>query len=324
VTFLFKSPCAPLPHPLVPLCLRVFVSRLLFFLIVVFACCVFSHDGPEHVIEELTLQLEQKKSADLYHKRAIEYRQLSEYKKAITDLREALKINPRHFEARLELAQVLITVRKTDEALKVLRIALAAEQSAAKRLAIFGALALAYDAAGDVAAAIHYCASALELAPDDLDLLLLRSELFWRAGAYQRRAEDLESAFRRTGSAILRADWIDAMLDAGHFSAVKSDIEKEIAESRLKSAWLIRRARCSAAESNSAASHGDISAALLELDSRIRPHQPDTSLLLQRAHARALSADKARAQADLKAAARAGAAPHGLARISSIIKNMKR
>jgi hypothetical protein len=135
----------------------------------------------------------------------------------------------------------------------------------------------------------------------------------------KRRAEELAAAARESGSAVLRIEWLDALIDAGDFQAALPEVDKELSECRLRSAWLIRRARCLLAAKNISAAQADLREALAELNTRIAADNPDAALLLSRAHAFALLGNKQPAEQTLRAAAQAGAEPFELARVTKLV-----
>src|SRR5689334_20380026 len=68
---------------------------------------VVAHDGPDEVIERLTLKMQrQGRSAELLYQRATEYRTLGKLRQAEVDLNDALRRSPKHFAAWLELSRI--------------------------------------------------------------------------------------------------------------------------------------------------------------------------------------------------------------------------
>ena len=68
-------------------------SLLCVLSVLFFPCSSFSHDGPEHDIEELTAQIEKEgASADLLLQRAIEYLVIKKTAEAIRDLEQAQEL----------------------------------------------------------------------------------------------------------------------------------------------------------------------------------------------------------------------------------------
>jgi hypothetical protein len=84
-----------------------------------------------------------------------------------------------------------------------------------------------------------------------------------------------------------------------------------LSESRWQSSWLIRRARARQKLGETAAAKKDLQAAIVEINTRLRPERPDVTLLVDRGLAHALLGNVRAAQADL-AAARAASADRAL------------
>ncbi len=92
------------------------------------------------------------------------------------------------------------------------------------------------------------------------------------------------------------------------------EIQKEIDSSRYKGSWLIRRARVYLHERKNTEAAADLSAALTEVESRIRPERPDLSLVCDRALIHALQGRREEAATAL-AEAKARGADHWMTRI---------
>ena len=69
-------------------------------------------------------------------------------------------------------------------------------------------------------------------------------------------------------------------------------IETELADSRIKSSWLIRRARVQLGLGKKAEAERDLRDALKEIGGRLNPKVPDASLLLGKALAHELLGEK--------------------------------
>jgi hypothetical protein len=140
-----------------------------------------------------------------------------------------------------------------------------------------------------------------------LDLYLFRAEAQRRLGKHEDRIRDLAAAQDRLKSYVLRIAWIEALIDAGHTSEALPEIEREIATSRYRASWLIRRARCRLHDKENAGAAADLEAALAELESRIRPERPDLSLACDRALVWALQGKREAAAKELADAKARGA-----------------
>ncbi|HYG78233.1 MAG TPA: hypothetical protein VEK08_24735 [Planctomycetota bacterium] len=289
-------------------------------LAVVFAIVLrplLAHDSPEHVIEQLTELLAREPAPDLLTQRAMHYRLLREFEKASGDIESALALRPDYYPAQLERVKLLIAEEKYSNAAAAASASLALRSDGEQRFVLLSLRAQALSTCGRHTEALADCSSLLESRPDDVEILLLRANLRWRAGQLRQSAAELSEAFALTGAAVLQEEWIETLLDCGEFAAARETIEKELSESRLKSTWLIRRARCQRGD----AVRNDLARAIAEIDLRLRPERPDLQLLLERAHATALLGLRAEAERSLKAAMSAGANGICVARVKAALEN---
>ena len=269
----------------------------------------FGHDSPEHVIEKLTATMsEQGKSADLLWRRAAEYRELGALESAASDLREAIALTPDFLVARADLGRVQLRQGNSALALQTLNKAVSAAGDEASRAPLYLVRAEVLADCGELADATADCERAIEATPGpEPDWYLLRGQLLLRLGKAREAATGLKQGFDQTGSVVLEAEWIDAMLDAGQARAALERIEPLLAESRCQSGWLIRRARARLALDQTARARGDLHAAVTEINERLNPARPEMNLLLDRGLALALLGDTSGAGCDLAAARKAGA-----------------
>lgn len=268
-----------------------------------------AHDSPEHGVEQVTARLEREgRHADLLCERARYYRELGRLPEAEADLAAAWAAEPGHLEAANTLARVQFHRGQPRQALATLDRALTRAETDAARTPLLLTRAEVRAAQGDAAAALADCDRAFAGAGEpELDWYLLRAQLQLRAGRAAAAAAGLRRGFEQTGNAVLEAEWIEALIDAGEARAALDRIEGPLAESRWRSSWLLRRARARLALGDTSRARGDAHAALRELDTRLQTPRPDPSLLLDRGLAHALLGDKAAARRDLDAARAAGA-----------------
>jgi tetratricopeptide (TPR) repeat protein len=251
---------------------------------------------------------EQGKSADLLWRRATEHRELGALESAASDLREAIALQPEFLTARADLGRVQLRQGKTALALETLNEAVLVASDEASRAPLFLTRAEVHAERGELAAAGADCERAIGACPaPEPDWYLLRGQILLRLGKAPEAAAGLKQGFDQTGSAVLEAEWIDAMLDAGMARAALERIEPPLAESRCQSSWLIRRARARLALGQSARARGDLHSAVTEINGRLSPARPEMTLLLDRGLALALLGDTAGASDDLAAARKAGA-----------------
>ena len=251
---------------------------------------------------------EKGRSADLLWRRATEHRELGALESAASDLREAIALKPDFLVARADLGRVQLRQGKSALALETLNEAVSAAADEASRATLYLTRAEIHADRGELADAAADCDRAIAVCPSpEPDWYLLRGEVLLRLGKAQDAAAGLKQGFDQTGNAVLEAEWIDAMLDAGRARAALERIEPQLAESRCQSSWLIRRARARLTLGQTARARGDLHAAVTEINERLSPSHPEMSLSLDRGLALALLGDSAGASRDLAAARKAGA-----------------
>lgn len=251
---------------------------------------------------------EQGKSADLLWRRAAEHRELGALEAAAGDLREAIALKPDFLAARADLGRVQLRQGKTALALETLNAAVSAASDEASRAPLYLTRAEIHADRGELADAAADCDRAIGAGSGaEPDWYLLRGEMLLRLGKAREAAAGLKQGFDQTGSAVLEAEWVDALLDAGQARAALELIEPPLAQSRCQSSWLIRRARARLALGQTARARGDLHAAVTEINQRLSPTRPGMSLLLDRGLALALLGDTTGAGRDLAAARKAGA-----------------
>jgi hypothetical protein len=133
----------------------------------------------------------------------------------------------------------------------------------------------------------------------DTKIDLLYAEILLDLERPADAAAALKGAWKRTNSIVLRNNWIDTALTAKQTKEVLPLIEKELRSSRLRSSWLIRRARALLVLGDKEAAHVDLRAALQEINPRLNPAQPDLTLIADRGLIHALLGNTALAKRDL-------------------------
>lgn len=262
-----------------------------------------AHHAPEEIIAEISRRIDRGDGSAVDHfARAGEYRILGRHAEAAADYRAALALLPSMSEAHRELARLAAALGETalaeaeDEARSAVRLAVPGRPRAVSWIV----LAEILEAGGRPAEAVAACGEAVAEHPaGDVDWFLLRSRCQAQLGLAEERVRDLVSAQKRIPAAVLRVEWIDALMDAGDWRGALPEIERELSESRLRSAWLIRRARVFRATHRPDEAMRDLEAALMEIDSRLHPQRPDPGLLADRGVACALLGDGEGARAAL-------------------------
>jgi tetratricopeptide (TPR) repeat protein len=276
-----------------------------------------AHDSPEHVISGLTARIEaEPRRADLYWRRATEYRVLGRLEEAAQDLRQALKFQRDYLPALADLSRVQLGLHKKRQALATINRALALVSDEAGRAPLRMLRAEILSEAGDWRAALADCDAAIRQAGDqEVDWYLTRSQIHYRLGRVDLAVAGLKEGIERTGNAVLEVEYVEALIDAGQFKEASEKIGPFLQESRWQSAWLIRRARVRLARGEISDAQADLLAALQELGRRLNSSQRDSTLVLERGMAYALLGDIALAKRDFKTAKQSGADPVGLHRL---------
>jgi tetratricopeptide (TPR) repeat protein len=282
------------------------------------------HDSPEHVIESLTARLEAEPTrADLYWRRATEHRVLGQLKEAERDLRKALKLNPSYLAALTDLSRVQLARGSRRAALRSIDRALSQAESEEQRAPLRMVKADIYADGGQYQKALAECERALPHASGlESEWYLTRSQLQFRLGHFLDAATGLREGFERTGSGVLEAAWIEALIDGGSFDEAAAKISAVLEDCRWRSTWLIRRARVRLGLGDVSAAHGDLLAAINELNERLTAPHPSPELLADRALAYALAGDTLLARQDLSRARSLGAEQSTLHRVQvALAKN---
>ncbi len=279
-----------------------------------------AHDSPEHVIEHLTARMDREgRSAELLYRRACEYRALGKMLPAERDLHEALKLQDDFLPAITELSEVQLAQGHADKALVTVEHALQKTVMREDQAALWIIRSDIRVSLEEFEAALADCQLACAERPDQVDWQLKRSYLRSQLAQHGQRADELKAGYEQTQSAVLKIEWVEALIDSGQVQAALAEIETELADCRWKSSWLLRRARAQDGLSNHSAAIDDLRAAILELDERINPKRPDPSLLSDRGLAYALLGARKAATRDLSAARAAGANPWMLTRLEHVL-----
>ena len=278
-----------------------------------------AHDSPEHVVEDLTRAMErQGASAELLYRRACEYRVLGRLEKCAEDLHAALRSDPAHLPARLELGRQQLAQQQLDAALQTCQKAHASATGQAKRAQVHMLRGKVHLAAGQNKQALAECRTACQLMPTEIDWQLQYSRLLWDLGRHTARLAALEEACRANPSVVLKIERIEAELDAGSSPETLAEIEHHLANTRWRSSWLIRRARARQQQDQGTAARADLRAAIAEITQRLSPSRPDPSLLVDRGFAHALLGNFHAARIDLSTARTLQADPWSLRRLAAL------
>lgn len=270
-----------------------------------------AHHDVDTEITRFTERIESgERTAELFYRRATKYRILHKSIEAEADLRCALECAPSFTPAHRELARLLAAQGKPAAAMVAARDAIDGSVTDSERAAGLILLARLQSQNKQARSALRSCEDAFLLRPSgEVDWYLLHAELLGTLGRPAEGATILRTGHVATHSIVLRNAWIDALLDTGRLDTVFPIIERELATSRLKSSWFLRRARAHLLAKRRSAAENDLHACLLELGPRIHPSHPDLTLIADRGLANALLGRLDAARADLLHAQTAGVDP---------------
>ena len=271
----------------------------------------WANPGHEVTVAEITAQIAQSPAMpELYFQRAWNYREMGRMAEARADWETTLKLDPGFLPASRELARQDALEGHLEAGIARLRQAMAAAPAdqAFHRPGCSSVLAELLLKLGKNDQALAEINEGILAAPDLLlDLCLLRSEAQRRLGQHGERVRDLAAAMVQLRSFVVKTKWYDALIDAGRGAEILTEVDQEIANTRYHAAWLIRRARIRLKAGEKDAAAGDLRAAATEIESRLRPENPDLSLICDRGVIRALQGNLSAAHADLTLARQSGA-----------------
>ncbi len=266
-----------------------------------FIAALMAHTGPEQEIEELSDRLSKEgESADLFLQRSIEYQVLGKYAEAAKDLERASIFDPKSVTIQRELSRAYFNTGKTNEALQTVSHAVESAPSGPDQASLLILRAQFLQARKENKKAAEDADHAIGQDPANVEWYLFRSHLQARLKLKQERLAGLDEGIKATGGGVLEAERVDALIDNGQHDLALEKIESEIADSRWKSSWLIRRARVRIAQGKKKDAEPDLSVAIAELNRRINPAWPDPSLLADRGSAFELTGNKEGARKDFE------------------------
>ncbi|MBI1841158.1 MAG: hypothetical protein HYR88_09935 [Verrucomicrobia bacterium] len=268
-----------------------------------------AHEGPEVDIQELTDAIKATgETADLLLQRAIEYRVLGKMSEALRDLEEAARLESYGLPISRELAKVQFGLGKTNEAIDTVTKAVGGKSlEATDRANLLILRSGFYQARSEYKKSIEDANQAIQLYDLNPEWYLQRSALQLAANLPKERLAGIEAGIGRTGAGVLDVEKIEALLDDKQFSAALPLIDKEIESSRIRSSWLIRRAKAHFGLGSNDRARADLKEAFDEIQPRIQLAAPDVSLLIDRATIHELLGEKELARTSYELARDAGA-----------------
>jgi tetratricopeptide (TPR) repeat protein len=284
--------------------MNISIRSVAFFAVFLAAATLLrAHDGPEHDIEELTERIAKEgESADLLLQRAIEYQVIRKTGEAVKDLERAIQLEPDSAAIQRELGRAYFSSGKTNEALRVVTRGIDGDAKDADRASLLMVRAEVLRARKEHKKALEDADEAILAHPNNVEWYLYRSQLQYALKLKPERVRGLEDGIKETGSGVLLREWIDALIENNQHALALDKIESELNSSRLRSSWLIRRAKVRRATGQADAAKADLEAAMKELNGRINSTSTDPSLLADRGLTYDLLGDKESARKDYTAA----------------------
>jgi tetratricopeptide (TPR) repeat protein len=258
-----------------------------------------AHDGPEHVIEALTVQMKQEgASASLLYRRAVEYRALSKLDRAAEDLQAAVKLSADYLPAQRELSLVRFAQGRNADSLSAIDRAVSLVSGERERAPLYMIRAQVHAATGRPTDALTDCERAFAPGDGEVDWYLTRARIQSSVAQWDAGLAGLRQGVTKTGSAVLEVEYVEMLIDAGRFEEALARIDPQLKSVRWQSAWRLRRGRALLGSGDTAAARAELTAALAEMEPRIRPQTPDLTLVADRGLAFALLGDRERALRD--------------------------
>ncbi len=281
-----------------------------------------AHDGPEHDIEELTERIKvEGESADLLLQRAIEYNVIRKSSEAIKDLERALHYEPQSALILRELARAYLATGKTNEASDTVKRAIKHAEPGAELGSAHMIQSDIRRARKDYGPALDAANLAIKEHADSVEWYLTRSQLQQQLGLKKERIAGLDAGVKATGSGLLETEWLDALIDGGKADVALARIQTELEDARLKSTWLLRRAKVRLAQNKKEAAKADLEAALKEMNDRLGRSTPDPLMLMDRGQVQELLGNKEEAKKDYEAAEKKGVADEWLRERIKVLKD---
>lgn len=283
---------------------------------------LLAHEDPHDVIDTLTHQLEHaeaKDKAEIYFKRAVEYRISGQKQKAVADFFKYTKLMPDDYLGWLELGRMQDGAEQ--RLIFLTRASIVSDSNEGKAQSHYS-IAECYYTLNNPKTALKFCQQAIQFQDEkNVTPLLFKSHLLWKLGELEKRVDFLSEVKSRHKSVLIERAWIDAKIDAGQVDEVKAVILKEMEESRFKSSWQIRAALCEAAGSDEAKEYAEL--AIKEIDARFNSKRPDVTLLMDLARAYSITGDRAKADVYLKQAKAKRYDPWGMAELEQKVGFVK-
>ena len=273
-----------------------------------------AHHDPATEAALVTAQIQSEgASIELLCRRAELWRSLRKMDATIGDYAAAVKLDPKSPDLRLKLAKAYFVHNQLKEAFAQVGKGLecVTPEDASLKASLLMMRAQLYLEWKSPKKAAADCEAAMEASPDHrrIDWFLQCAHAQRLAGRFEPCAKGLRKGFEQTGSGVLYAHWVDALIDTKAYSKALQECDEQLHGLRFSASWRIKRARALAGLKREKESVADLQAALKELDSRLHPDDPypDLTLLLDRGMTHFLLGNRSAAKKDYERAKSGGA-----------------
>lgn len=273
---------------------------------------VHAHHDPASEAALLTAEMNAKgATVELLCQRAQLWRTLRKSDLAIEDYLQATQLNPKISSTHLKLAQTYFAEDQLKPAFKSVETGLKLAEQNNEKASLLMLRASIYRAWKSFKKAAADADAAFEALPKHrrIDWYLQRAHAQRMAGLFKSCATGLREGFDSTGSAVLHAQWVDALIDAKAAAAALVETNKQLSKLRFSASWRIRHARALRELKRDDEAQTELEKALAELNQRIKPDAdyPDITLLIDRGLAHLLLGNRKEARQDYDRAKAAGA-----------------
>lgn len=274
---------------------------------IVTSSMVMAHEGPESEVDELTERIKvEGESADLLLQRAIEYNVLRKGAEAVKDLEKALTYETQSPMVFRELSRAYFSIGKTNEAIDAAGRGLKVAREEAEKASLYVTRASVYRAQKEYQKALDDVDKALKEHPDNVEAYMSRSQLQQVLDLKKERIKGLEAGIKETGSGLLQSELIDALIDGDKLDAAMKTIQAELKDARVRSTWLMRRARVYRAQYKWEDAKTDLEEALEEINKRLGRGASDPLLLADRGQVYEMLGEREEAKKDYQKAREKG------------------